>query len=105
MMMFPTVNLVLIKGSSDIDPLGAVELAIGGGGNEIGGIVNSPFEKLRKVQHYSQPSHSSFMSIYSSHFSSGSITHDKIGNFIKFCHNTRKINSQSLEDTQVGYIL
>ena len=37
MMMFPTVNLVLIKGSSDIDPLGAVELAIGGGGDEIGG--------------------------------------------------------------------
>ena len=37
MVMLPTVNLVLTKRSSDMDPLGAVELAIGGGGDEIGG--------------------------------------------------------------------
>ena len=30
--MLQTVNLVLTKRNSDMDPLGAVELAIGGGG-------------------------------------------------------------------------
>ena len=30
--MLATVNLVLTKRNSDMDPLGAVELAIGGGG-------------------------------------------------------------------------
>ena len=49
--MLPRVNLVLTKRNSDMNPLGAVELAIGGGGNKIEGIVISPF--FRDGKHYS----------------------------------------------------
>ena len=44
------MNLILTKRNSHKNPLGALELAIGQGGNEIGGIVNSCLKGQKRME-------------------------------------------------------